>query len=53
MNRLTYNLSLTAGLLGIGAGSYIVAGLGVALIVIGTLMVCLTLIGAVLSAPGT
>ena len=50
MSRLTYNLSLAAGLFAIAIGAYLIAGLGVALIVIGTMMVALTIFGAVLTA---
>lgn len=50
MNRLTYNLALTAGLVAIAAGVYLIASLGAALITIGVLMVGLTLFGAVLTA---
>lgn len=50
MNRVIYNAALSAGLVSIGAGAYLVAGLGVALITIGVLMVALTLFGAVFTA---
>ena len=52
MNRVIYNAALTTGLLCIGTGAYLVAGLGVALITIGVMMVALTLFGAVITARG-
>lgn len=49
MNRLTYNVALAVGLCSIGCGVYLVAGTGLALIVVGSLVLSLTLLGVVLT----
>lgn len=52
MTPLVYNLSIAAGLLMIGAGSWLAFGLPVALIIVGGLVLGLTLLLTVFGSGG-